>query len=121
MTTDEKLDYLIGKVESLENEIKKLKLDNEKSNYELNSKFYEAFKVLHDNIYKLDAERYKHYSTLNNTIHELNNRNYSLEKKISNVEKNIPVNQLIEKILMWSPAIMIAVIVWIVIILAILE
>ncbi|MBR5913462.1 MAG: hypothetical protein IKZ58_03790 [Selenomonadaceae bacterium] len=121
MTTDEKLDYLIGKVESLENEIKKLKLDNEQSNYELNSKFYEAFKILHDDVYKLDAERYQHYSALNNTIHELNNRNYSLEKKISTVEKNIPMNQLIEKILMWSPAIMIAVIVWILIIIAILE
>ena len=112
MTTDEKLDYLIGKVESLEKEIKRLKLDNEKNNYELNSRFYDAFKVLHDDVYKMDAERYKHYSELNSTIHNLNMQNQSLERKIDYVEKHTPINQLIEKVLPCSPIIFMVAIIW---------
>ena len=121
MTTDEKLDYLIDKIEQLENEIHKLKLGNEKSNYELNSKFYDAFKVLHDNIYKLDAERYKHYSALNDTIHELHNKNYSLEKHIEKIEKHTPMYQFIEKILPLSPIIAMAILSWVVFIFIILS
>lgn len=121
MTTDEKLDYLIGKVEQLESEINKLKIGNEKSNYELNSKFYEAFKILHDNIYRLDAERYKHYSALNDTIHELNSKNRSLEKHIEKIEEHTPTNQFIEKILPLSPVILMALIFWAILLCVILN
>ena len=121
MTTDEKLDYLIEKIESLESEIKKIKLDNEKSNYELHAKFYDAFKVLHDNIYRLDAERYKHYRTLNDTIHEIHNKNYSLEKHIEKIEEHKPLNIFFEKFLPLSPVILIALLAWVVVIFIILS
>ena len=121
MTTDEKLDYLISKVEHLENELHKLKVDNEKNTYELTSKFYDIFRNLRDEISNMDSANYKHYSSLDSTIRSVDRKNDSLERKVEKIEKHTPLNLLIEKVLPWSPAILISGAVWTLIIYVILN
>ena len=128
MTTDEKLDYLIGKVKQLEDEIKKIKVDNEKSNYELNSQFYEVFRGLRDEINVMNTANYKNYSELNGAIHNLNMKGYDVQSRfreidghLKKVEENTPMNRLTEKIVSWSPMIMFLFIIWIFFIFIILQ
>ena len=121
MTTDEKLDYLISKVEHLENELNKLKIGNEKNTYELTSKFYDIFRNLRDEISNMDSANYKRYSTLDSTIRSVDRKNDSLERKVEKIEKHTPLNLLIEKVLPWSPAILISGAVWTLIIYVILN
>ena len=121
MTTDEKLDYLIGKVEQLENEIKKIRVENEKGAYFLEAKFQDIFRDLRDNISHMDSANYKYYSELNHTIREVDSKNSSLERRVGKVEGNSPMNQLTEKIVSWSPMIMFLFIIWIFFIFIILQ
>ena len=121
MTTDEKLDYLISKVEHLENELNRLKISNEKTTYELTSKFYDIFRNLRDEISNMDSAHYKRYSTLDSTIRSVDRKNDSLERKVEKIEKHTPLNLLIEKVLPWSPAILISGAVWTLIIYVILN
>ena len=114
MTTDEKLDYLIGKVEQLEHEIQMLKLDNEKSTYSLETKVREIFRDLRDSISHMDSANYKYYSGLNGIVREV-------EKRVGKVEEHTPLNQLITKILPWSPAILIGSALWALVIYIILN
>lgn len=114
MTTDEKLDYLIGKVAQLENEIQKLKLYNEKSAYSLETKFREIFRDLRDNISHMDSANYKYYSGLNGIVREV-------ERRVNKVEETTPLNQFITKILPWSPAILIGSAIWALVIYVILS
>jgi len=121
MTTDEKLDYLIAKVDNLENELNKLKIHNEKNNYELTSKFYDIFRNLRDEISNMDSAHYKHYSTLDSTIRNVDTKNNSLERKVTKLEEHTPLNQFIDKVLPWSPAIIISGAVWTLIVYIILN
>ena len=121
MTTDEKLDYLIAKVDNLENELNKLKTNNEKNNYELTSKFYDIFRNLRDEISNMDSAHYKHYSNLIGTIRSVDTKNNFLERKVTKLEEHTPLNQFVEKVLPWSPAILISGAVWSLIIYLILN
>lgn len=105
MTTDEKLDYLIGKVADLEREIQEIKSGNDKRNHLLESKFYDIFSGLRDTISHMDSSNYKYYSELGSTLREMTRR-------VDKVEENTPLNQFIDKVLPWSPAILISGAVW---------
>jgi len=121
MTTDEKLDYLIAKVDNLENELNKLKTNNEKNNYELTSKFYDIFRNLRDEISNMDSAHYRHYSNLTGSIRNVDTKNNFLERKVTKLEEHTPLNQFVEKVLPWSPAILISGAVWSLIIYLILN
>ena len=114
MTTDEKLDYLIAKVDNLENEIQEIKAANDKRSHLLESKFYDIFSTLRDIISHMDSSNYKYYSELGNTLREVTRR-------VDKVEEHTPLNQFIDKVLPWSPAILISGAVWALIIYIILN
>jgi len=114
MTVDEKLDYLIGKVENLEREIQEIKTANDKRSHSLESKFYDIFSGLRDTVSHMDSSNYKYYSELGSTLREVSRR-------VDKVEEHTPINQFIDKVLPWSPAILISGAVWTLIIYVILN
>ena len=114
MTTDEKLDLVLGEIAEIKHEIQKLKNSNEQNAYNLETKVQEIFRGLRDNITSMDSANYHHYSNLDRIVRDV-------DKRIGKVEESTPINQLTEKISSWSPVILLSVFMWAVVIFIILQ
>ncbi len=110
-TVNEKLDQILGEIAEIRREVNRLKSADEENLYQLDVKIRNVARNLTDEIYKIDRRMYSNHDELSRNFRKIDKR----------IDDNSALSVFIDKVLPWTPAILIGGAAWLLIIGAILD
>ena len=108
---NEKLDQILGEIAEIRREVNRLKSADEENLYQLDVKIRNVARNLTDEIYKIDRRMYNNHDELSRNFRKIDKR----------IDDNSALAVFIDKVLPWTPAILIGGAAWLLIIGAILD